>query len=117
MSHADRPTLLWDGDCAFCAHWIERWQRWTGGAVDYRPYQDALEDFPEVREEECRRAVQLVFPDGRVLAAAQAVLQALAVADRQRWAFQLYQRSRLFRSVAEATYRWVARNRGWLPKI
>lgn len=117
MPRAERPTLLWDGDCAFCAHWIERWKGWTGAAVDYRPYQEALDDFPEVREDDCRRAVQLVLPDGRVFAAAHAVFQTLALAGRGAGLVRLYERSGLFRWCTEATYRFVAHNRGWLPKI
>jgi hypothetical protein len=65
-----RPTLLWDGDCAFCAHWIRRWEKLVGDAVDCRAYQEALDEFPQVVEAECQKAVQLVLKDGRVLSAA-----------------------------------------------
>jgi len=36
---ADRPVLVFDGDCGFCRFWIERWRGATGGKVDYEPYQ------------------------------------------------------------------------------
>lgn len=117
MPRSDRPTMLWDGDCAFCAHWIERWRGWTGHAIEYHRYQEALDEFPQVREEECRRAVQLVLPDGRVLSAAHAVLQSLALAGRGSWMLAAYEHSRLFRAVAEGIYRFVARNRNWLPRL
>jgi len=112
----DIPTMLWDGDCAFCRDWILRWQKITGGRVTYRPYQEALADFPQVGEEECRNAVQLVLPDGRVLSGAHAVLESLAIGGRHRWMLRCYVRSRGFRHLTEAMYRFVARNRNWLPR-
>ena len=111
-----KATMLWDGDCGFCFRWIQRWRRATGDAVDYRPYQEALDDFPQVIEEECKTAVQLVLPDGRVLKAAHAVLQSLALGGRHVWMLRLYARSRCFRWLTEAAYRFVARNRSWLPR-
>ena len=115
MTKPEKPTMLWDGDCGFCGRWIRRWKKLTGSAVDYRRYQDALEDFPQVREEDCRRAVQLVLPDGRVLSAAHAVLRALDAGGRFPFLHSTYQKSRIFRACAETAYRFVAANRSWLP--
>ncbi len=112
----NKPTMLWDGDCGFCFRWIQRWRKTTGNTVEYRPYQEALEEFPQVREEECKRAVQLVLPDGRVLKAAHAVLQSLALGGKCVWMLKLYERSRFFRWVMETGYRFVAHNRSWLPR-
>ncbi len=115
MTTPDRPTMLWDGDCGFCGRWIRRWKKVTGEAVAYHPYQEVIGDFPQLTAEQCTRAVQLVMPDGRVFHAAHAVLQALACAGRARRLLALYRRSRCFRAVAEAAYRFVAANRSWLP--
>lgn len=107
--------MLWDGECGFCARWIRRWQKITGDAVVYYPYQEVLSEFPQVSEADCKAAVQLILPDGRVLSAAHAVLQSLAVAGRAKRLLALYERSRLFRKWADAAYRFVAVNRNWLP--
>jgi predicted DCC family thiol-disulfide oxidoreductase YuxK len=115
MTTPDQPTIVWDGDCGFCGRWVGRGKRITGDAVAYQRYQDAIAVFPQLREEECRKAVQLVLPDGRVLAAAHAVLQALAFGGRATWLLALYRRSRLFRHLSETAYRFVAANRSWLP--
>lgn len=112
-----RPTMLWDGDCRFCGRWIRRWERWTGDAVRYRTYQEALAEFPQVREEDCERAVQLIEPDGRVFSAAHAVLRALHAGGRARWLLHLYQRYAWFRRLAEGMYRFIAANRSRLPGI
>ncbi len=110
-----KPTMIWDGDCGFCFRWIQRWNKATGDAVVYRPYQEALDDFPQLQEEECKKAVQLVLPDGRVFKAAHAVLQSLAIGGRSGWMLKLYEHSAFFRWLTETAYRFVARNRSWLP--
>ena len=66
-------------------------------------------------EAACREAVQLVLPDGDVLQAAHAVLKSLAIGERQVWMLRLYERASFFRRLTEAAYRFVARNRDWLP--
>lgn len=111
MTIPAKPTLLWDGECGFCARWVRRWQKATGDAVDYRPYQEALADFPQVREADCVKAVQLVLPDGSILQGAHAVFQALAFGGRVRRLLWLYRNCGLFRSCAEALYRFIAANR------
>jgi predicted DCC family thiol-disulfide oxidoreductase YuxK len=113
----DKPTLLWDGDCAFCAHWIRRWEKLVGDAIIYRPYQDALPEFSGVSESECAKAVQLVLADGCVLSAAHAVLKSLALGGRAQGLLARYESSPAFRRRAETTYRFVAANRNWLPRL
>lgn len=117
MMSTAKPTMLWDGDCGFCAHWIERWRKLTGDAVEYQAYQDALDRFPQVDGQACRKAVQLVMPDGSVLAAAHAVLQSLALGGRAEALLKLYRRSAVFRWLTESLYRFVAANRSWLPRL
>ena len=52
-----KPTMLWDGECGFCYHWILRWQKATGDTVEYYPYQEVLSEFPQVSEADCKAAV------------------------------------------------------------
>lgn len=115
MTAPTKPTLLWDGECGFCSRWIRRWQNATGDAVEYYPYQEVLSEFPQVSKADCATAVQLVLPDGRVFSAAHAVLRVLALGGRIRWLLALYERSGLFRWCADIAYRFVAKNRSWLP--
>jgi predicted DCC family thiol-disulfide oxidoreductase YuxK len=111
MTTPAKPTLLWDGECGFCARWVRRWQKATGEAVDYRTYQEALAEFPQVRAADCVKAVQLVLPNGAVLQGAHAVFQTLAFGGRARLMLWFYQRCRLFRLCSEAVYRFIAGNR------
>jgi len=72
-----KPLLIWDGECAFCRLWIERWREITAGKVDYAPYQEVADRFPEISREEFTRAMALVEPDGETFFAAEAVYRSL----------------------------------------
>ena len=94
-----------------------RWRSMTGGAVDDEPYQRAAERFGGIPREEFARAIHLVEPDGTVTRAAAAGLKSLALAGRAGALWRLYQAVPPFAWSAEATYCWVARNRGLLDRL
>ena len=101
--------LVIDGDCPFCRRWARRLNRWTG--VRYAAYQEVEGRFPEIPRQAFERAVQLLEPDGRVLAGAGAVFGCVRDQRGGGWLFRLYQRSGLFAWVAERLYGLVSRNR------
>ncbi len=108
-----KPLMLYDGDCHFCTTWICRWQRATEGKVDNLPSRDpqVRASFPEIPREQFEAAVQLILPDGSVLAGAEAVFCSLAANPRHRRWLAWYERSRLFARSSEFLYRFVARHR------
>jgi len=110
----DRPLVVYDGECGFCMRWVERLRRWSKGALDFAPFQEAAALFPPIPREEFERSVQLVETDGRVFSGAEAVLRALAHCPRARARALLWCYLRLpgFAAVSEAVYRFVARHRG-----
>jgi len=85
-----RPLLIFDGDCAFCRRWIERWKQTTGDHVNYAPLQSEhiAAQFPELSREQLESSVHLIEPDGRVTRGTEAVFRSLAV--RRRWPLWLY---------------------------
>ncbi len=105
--------MIFDGDCNFCRRWISRWQQATGDRVEYLPFQhpSVAERFPELRREDCERAVQLIDNDGRVYSAADAVFHALAFAPRKRWTLWLYQEVPGVKLFTEWFYHVVAGHR------
>jgi predicted DCC family thiol-disulfide oxidoreductase YuxK len=111
----DTPTMLWDGECRFCATWVARWDRWTRGYIRYVPYQRIVDRFPQVTRAQCRNAVQLVDTDGSVYSAAHAVFKAMERGGRSPRPLRLYEQFALMRRITERAYRWVANNRSWLP--
>lgn len=108
--------MVWDGDCHFCRRWIERWREITGEEVDYRPFQQAAGNFPEIPHAEFERAVQLIETDGRVFRGAAAVFRSLGYSPTHRWLAWCYERVPGFAAVSEVAYWIVARNR-WLASM
>jgi predicted DCC family thiol-disulfide oxidoreductase YuxK len=109
--------LVYDGDCGFCAYWVRYWQRITGDAVDYAPYQEVATRHPEVPVEEFERAIQLFMPDGQRYSGAEAAFRVLAEVRGRGTGLWLYRRLPGFARVAEGVYALIAHHRsaayGW----
>lgn len=109
--------MLYDGDCGFCQHWVERWQKKGGASVDYAPYQQVLKNFPQLNAESCREAVQLVQPDGSITSGAHAIFKAMSLGGFYRWLHWLYDSLPLFGRLSEAVYQSVAHHRLFLSRF
>lgn len=108
----ERALLIYDGDCAFCRHWVEAWRAETGDRVIYAPSQEIARKFPEIPKTKYRRSIQLIDVDGRRYEGAQAAFRTLAHAPGKGWLNRLYE-APLAAPVAEWAYRLVARRRGF----
>jgi predicted DCC family thiol-disulfide oxidoreductase YuxK len=107
---ARTPLLAYDGDCGFCAYWVRYWQRLSGEAVRYAPYQAIAAEHPDVTEAEFARAIQLFEPDGTRSSGAEAAFRVLAL-GRRGAGLWLYRHLPGFAWMAEAIYALVARHR------
>lgn len=114
MARTMEPAvLIYDGACPICAGaraWIER--RAVSGTFEFLACQspERARRFPALSEATCLEAMQVVLPDGRILAGDQAIPEILARLRRWRWlaaAFRLPGAGR----IAPRLYRWVARRR------
>ena len=111
-SSADpRPLLMYDADCRFCVYWARYWQKLTGDAVDYRPYQEAASRYPQIPLADFQRAVQYMDRDGRRAAAAEASLLTLSHARGKGFWLTLYRRVPGFAAIAEWIYAFIAAHR------
>jgi predicted DCC family thiol-disulfide oxidoreductase YuxK len=106
-----RPLLIYDGECGFCGFWARYWQRLTGDAVRYEPYQQVGGEFPQIAPEDFRRAVQYIAPDGRIAAAAEASFLTLSHAPGKAFWLWLYRHVPGFAWVAERAYAFTAAHR------
>lgn len=108
-----RPTLVFDGSCAFCRRWVGRIQRWDRrNAISYLRLQDAAaESVSGRRRKDLERAVHLVRRDGAVFAGAAAARELFAELPGGR---VLSGAMRLpgAMAVAARAYAWVARRFG-----
>jgi predicted DCC family thiol-disulfide oxidoreductase YuxK len=104
-----KPLLIFDGDCHFCRRWIERWRELTAGAVDYAPFQEVADRYPEIPREAFEEAVHFIDANGSVFRGAEAVFRSLGGrASGWRWC---YQHLAGFAAISEAGYAFVARRR------
>ncbi len=113
-------ALIYDGDCPLCTkavEWVQAHAR--PGAIEVVPCQaeERAVRFPQVSSEDCMRAVQLVYPDGRVYSG-EAALPHLFHLMGGRWAWF----ARFFglpgvSLLAPRVYRWVAAHRYALSRF
>lgn len=108
-----KPLLIYDGDCNFCAVWVRRWKYTTGDRVDYVAFQgpSIATRFPEIPRQRFENAVHLIETDGSVFSGAEAALRALGHGEHEPWLLDFYLRSPAFARLTEWMYRFVARRR------
>jgi predicted DCC family thiol-disulfide oxidoreductase YuxK len=109
-------VLVYDAECSLCrasALWLMR-RALAGGSETFEiiPCRSPVRRrrFPQVTEDACLTAMQLVLPDGRVLSGADAVPEILARIPRWRWLGRVFDLPAA-RPLSRGVYAWVARNR------
>jgi predicted DCC family thiol-disulfide oxidoreductase YuxK len=107
-------TLIYDADCPMCrasALWLMR-RALSSGALEILPCRSDLRRarHPAITEDVCMRAMQLVLPDGRVLAGADAVPEILRRVRGWGWLASVFALPGV-RPLARRVYGWMARNR------
>lgn len=112
-----RPVLIWDGDCGFCGYWASYWKKLTGDRVDYKTYQDAAADYPDIPPSDFQRAVQFITPDGHRASAAEASFLTLSHAPGNAIWLQLYRKLPDFAALSEAAYAFIATHRPAFHRI
>ena len=70
----NKPVLVYDGDCAFCTFWIQRWQKLAGYRIQFRPFQDMEVDYSEVSEQQFKSSIWFFSTRGNYYSAARALL-------------------------------------------
>jgi predicted DCC family thiol-disulfide oxidoreductase YuxK len=106
-------VLIYDGACPVCQggmQWVRR--RVLPGQFEFLPCQapERGARFPWMSEQACLEALQLVLPDGRVLAGDAAIPEILGRLHGWRWLAALF-RIPGAGFLAPRLYRWVARHR------
>ncbi len=113
----DKPLLIWDGHCGFCAWWVARWEEITGDKLKFETSQSASPRIEDIEASEFQRAVFLLEPDGTVYSGAGAAYRSLYIGDKYRFLFKWYRSSVFFRRLSESAYRLVADHREFFFRI
>jgi len=107
----ERPLLVYDADCGFCVYWARYWQKLTGDAVNYQPYQEVAPQHPQISLTDFQRGVQYITPDGRHASAAEASFLTLSHARGKGFWLTLYKKLPGFAAIAEWMYAFIAAHR------
>ena len=110
----ERPLVIYDGDCSFCAKCVLRWKRLTGPQVDYAPFQEVKDQFPGISREEFSASLQFIEPNGKIICGAEAVFRLLGYVPGLRWMPWIYEKVPGAAFIADRCYRFVAKHRGRL---
>ena len=107
-------TLIYDAECSMCrasALWLMR-RALSSGRLEILPCRSAVrrERFPQVAEEVCLTAMQLVLSDGRTLSGADAVPELLRRIRGWGWMAAVLALPGV-RFLGRRVYAWVASNR------
>ena len=78
---ADKPLLIFDGNCGFCRKWVDYGRQITGDRVRYAPASEVASEYPQIPPEAFARAVQVVLPDGEVLEGKSAVDESMVTGE------------------------------------
>ena len=111
---APLAVLIYDADCPMCrasALWLMRLAL-SGRQLEILPCRSDVRAsrFPQVSEDACLTAMQLVLPDGRVVAGADAVPELLRRIRGLAWLATVFALPGV-RPIGRRVYAWVARNR------
>jgi predicted DCC family thiol-disulfide oxidoreductase YuxK len=112
-----RPLLVYDVDCGFCVYWAKYWQKLTGDAVNYQPYQDVASQYPQIPLADFQRAVQYITPDGHNASAAEASFLTLSHARGKGFWLTLYKKLPGFAAIAEWIYAFIAAHRSAFYRV
>ena len=107
----NKPVLIYDGDCGFCAYWAHYWNKLTGESVSYVPYQAVAHLFPNISVAEFQQAIRYISPDGKISSAAQASFLTLSHAPGKAGWLKLYRKIPPFAAVSEWSYGFIAKRR------
>jgi len=109
--------LVFDGDCGFCRYWLVKWKKLSVDHYNYQPFQAVAEQFKDIPLIDFKRAVHLIFPDGRVLKGAAVAFFPYFQFGSVKFLYRWYRDHKVFRSLSDKAYRIVARNRPLFFKL
>jgi len=113
-----KPTLVWDGECAFCEYWILVWQSKTGKKLQYEKYQDVYERFPSIPLKEFKKASRLIETNGDVFSGPDSAYRSFMYFNSPiKFLHIWYYKYTFFRVLSNNLYNWIAKHRPFMFKL
>ena len=114
----DKPVLIWDGKCGFCKYWVTRWQNMTGDSIEYRTFQQAAADFPDIPLKEFKKASRLIETDGSVYAGPDSAYRSYDYSSKKEYPYhRWYTQNATFRKLSDHGYNFIAKHRPAMFKL
>lgn len=114
----NKPILVWDGNCGFCAYWVHHWKYLTVGKIEFRTYQETAEIFVDIPLKEFKKASRLVEPDGRVYSGPDSAYRSLVYSTKNHLPFhKWYLRYSWFTWLSDQMYTVIAKHRSFFYKL
>ena len=101
--------LVFDGNCGFCRYTVDYARALTGDRVEYRPYQEVFEEYPDFTRSDFEASIWL-FGDGSGRRGADAAYRTLAIGGRRKLAWA-YRHLPGFAALSEWAYTFVSHHR------
>ncbi len=114
MTDRKSAVLLYDGTCRICQEWVDYWRKLTGDKVNYRPFQEVADGYPDIAVEDLEAAIHLVESDGTVCKGARATYSLYQDIHPQSILLLLYRFLPGFGFFSELCYRFFSTHRGVL---
>lgn len=113
----DKPVLIWDGNCGFCKYWVTRWKRMTGDSLNYRTFQEASQDFPDIPLKEFKKASRIIEFDGSVYSGPDSAYRSYDYGDKSYPWHSWYSTYPVFTWLSDHGYNWIAKHRSFMFKV
>ncbi len=113
MTTPEQETVIYDGQCGFCRHQVERLRRMDRrNQFRYLPFQEAESDAHLAHHDFANResGMRFISADDRLFIGADAVYQIARRLTPWRWIVWIY-RLPLIHALCKKVYAWIARNR------
>lgn len=109
--------MVWDGNCGFCYFWIVRWNMLTEDRIQYQPYSNVADQFPDIDVKAFQQAVRFIETDGKIYSGAAAAFQSFQYGTRWKWLQPLYEKHPWFRKICDGMYDWIAKHRPFMHRL
>ncbi len=118
-SQSGNAVLIYDGNCPICSNtvaWIKEHERKDAFEMLPCRSEDRKKRYPFMEEATCMQAMQLVLPEGTVLAGEKALPEIIKRLKRYRAAAGLFKLPGS-NIIARVFYRWFAKRRYHIAKM
>jgi len=119
LERSQRVVLIYDGQCPVCRKtiaWIRENMRKDAFEMLTCQAEEARQRFPDIKQAVCMQAMQLVLPDGQVLAGEKALPEILKRLKRFSPAAALFALPGS-EVISRSFYRWFADNRYHIAEV